>query len=142
METCGTDGPGTKRDQHTTSGDEEERSAAEFVDHETHPESHSEVHNLENAVDLKLFLGFGNSNSFQDIANVVRDKTIARPLREEAEGDEDDESMAIALGLEKLKPSVAFKFFLESDSLADLVVFDLDQFIMNIPVCVCCSQDV
>lgn len=58
--------------------------------------------------------------------------SIARPLREETDGDENKGPVAIAGGGPKLRPGITLEFFLERDSLLNFIEFHIDQSIIFI----------
>jgi hypothetical protein len=63
-------------------------------------------------------------------------------LREEAERDEDNKTVSVAWCPEKIKPRIGFEFFLESESFANLPVFDLHELVFGISTCVAFCEDI
>jgi hypothetical protein len=55
---------------------------------------------------------------------------IARPLREETNGDENKAAVAIARGGPELRPAITLKFFLKRDSLLNFIELHIDQSII------------
>ena len=99
-----------------------------------------DVQNLQATIDDQLNVAVGDSDGVEDNVQVVADKTVSRPLREETQRQQDDKSVAVALGLEEFEPSVAFKFLLQLDCILDLLKFDVHDLGVHITVCVYFSE--
>lgn len=136
------DGPDAERSAHTGGGEEEKRATTELVNEETHGDSSEEVDDVKDTVDLETSLWALDTSSFKDLVHVVRDETVARPLREESKRDENDKTVAVTLGLEQLNPSVLLELLLESDGFTDFLVFDLDELVISVTASVCLGEDV
>ena len=67
-------------DQHANSSDQEQLSAAELVDRESHTDSYEEGPQLETAVDQRLIVRAGDADRVENVVNIVRDKPVARAL--------------------------------------------------------------
>jgi hypothetical protein len=104
--------PDDEGPQHASSRNEEELPSANSVDKEAHSNRSEEVYYLQDSVDKKLRLGILYADQFQDLSHIVGNQalsksvmlrqafvtlTVSRPLRKESSGDENDESMAVAL---------------------------------------------
>ena len=72
-----TNGPDAERSEHTSGSEQKQRSPSKFVDHEAHSQCNSKVDDLQNTVDFELLLLLCDSDSIQDISDVVRHKTVA-----------------------------------------------------------------
>lgn len=75
---------------------------------------------------------FCDADSVENAGNVVGNETIARPLREETGRDQDDEPVAVALGLEDLEPSGLLGLLFDDDGLPDFFVFQLDDLVVGV----------
>jgi hypothetical protein len=83
-----------------------------------------------------------DSDTVEDFGEVVRDKTVTGPLREEGEGDDDPHSLEVTSALEKR--DVAGRLlglFFESKSLLDFLVLEFDQWVITVPSTVVLSDD-
>jgi hypothetical protein len=58
------------------------------------------------AVDALALHGAGDANRLEDEGKVRRDDPAARPLRDHGVEDDDEETVAVALGLDPIGPSV------------------------------------
>jgi len=67
----------------------------------TYDNGGSVVVDLKDTVDKELFTLTGDSDTVEDLGEVVRDETVTRPLREEGDGDNDPHSLEITLSLEE-----------------------------------------
>ena len=72
---------------------------------------------------------------------VVGGDAVAGPLREEAGSDQNNQTVAVALGPPKLRPAVALKLLLELDGVADLLQLELDDLVVHVAVGMVLSQD-
>lgn len=75
VELGGADGPDYEADQHASSRNEEESSAANLVDEEALSDGDNGIANLQDTVDDELCGCVRDSNSVKDEVQVVRDKT-------------------------------------------------------------------
>ena len=137
----GADGPNDEGAQHTGSGEKEELATTDLVDEEAHRHSDEQVPDLKNTVDDILGKDISIAELIENLVDIVRDKTVAGPLGEEARGHHDDHTVTVALGADEFFPSIALEFLLESDCVADLGQLKLDQFIVRIAVGMCIGQD-
>ena len=128
---CGSHGgPDDVGGAHSSRSGEEEGTTTKLVNPETHEEGDDEVDDGEDTVDLELQLRVGDAGEGEDVGHVVGDETVAGPLGEETQGDEDDQAVTVALGAPELGPAVALKLLLELDGLLDLVELDLDELVL------------
>ncbi len=63
-------------------------------------------------------------------------------MREEAERDKDNETVSVARCSEKVKPRIGFEFSLESESFANLAIFDLHELVFSIATRVAFCEDI
>ncbi len=71
----------------------------------------------------------------QDVVEVVRDQSGARPLREQAKSQEQEQSVAVTLGLEEPEVGgITLGRVLLSNRLFDLGVLEEDSFVRDITV--------
>jgi hypothetical protein len=71
----------------------------------------------------------------------VGDNSVTRPLREETNGNQDDQTMAVTRGRPELSPVVALELLLQLNSLSDLIELDVDQFIVFVSLGMHVCQD-
>ena len=135
-------GPDDESCKHARCGHEEECSTTDVVDHEALSDGDDEVHDLQAAVDDELRVAVGYADVVEDEVEVVACETISRPLREESESQKNDQTAAVALGVEELQPAVAFKLFLESDGVLDLLELEEDDFVFAVTICVDFGENV
>lgn len=107
----------------------------------THGSGNKTVPDVENTVDLELHIGVRNTDGVENTRDVVTDETVARPLGEETSGDQDDEPVAVALGLEDLEPTSLLQLLLDSDGLLDFLVLQLHHLVVGVSLSVDMSQD-
>jgi len=81
-----------------------------LVDEEASRYGSDEVDDHQNTVDFQLGLLICHTCFPKNVAHVIRDKTVSRPLREETEGDKNDQTTSITGSSEKIKPWVALDF--------------------------------
>lgn len=98
----------------------------------THGCGDQTVPDVEDTVDLELHIGIGDANALENTRDVVRNETVARPLREETSRNQDDEPVTVALGLEDLEPASLLSLLLDGECLPDLLVFQLDNLVVGV----------
>ena len=86
---------------HTRSGRDEQQTTTQTLDHERCKTRPEEVPDLEDTVDEELSGRVCDANAIEHLVEVVRHKTIARPLREEGDGNNDPETLKVASLREK-----------------------------------------
>lgn len=101
----GTNSPDNKRNKHTGSRSQEERSSTELIDRESEADSDTPIPDRERTVDLELDVRVGDTNSVHDLSEVVRNKTVTRPLGEKTSSHDQQKSMAITLRRDQFSPS-------------------------------------
>jgi len=126
--------PDDKGQEHAGGGDEEEGAASDAVDEETLADGDDHVDDLEDTVDDELGLGVGDADLLEDNVDVVRDETVAGPLGEKTDGEQDDQTVTVALGLDQFHPAVTLEFGLELESVLDLLHLEQDNFILHVTV--------
>lgn len=100
----GTDGPADESDAHTSRGGEEEETTSNLVDRECSDNGPEVVVDLEDTVDKSLVASLCDSNTLEDLCEVIRDETVTRPLREEGDGNDDAKTTEVSLVGEKVLP--------------------------------------
>jgi len=105
-----TDCPDDKRSTHTSSGEYEKRATTKLVDEEARRYSSDEVDDHQDTVDFQLGFLICYTCFVENVAHVIRDETVSRPLGEEPEGDKNDQTTSITRSSEKIKPWVALNF--------------------------------
>lgn len=81
---------------HQSGRKKEEEATTETVDHESREHGPAQVPDLQNTVDEELSACTGNTNLVEDLGQVVRDETVAGPLREKGNGDDDAYALAVS----------------------------------------------
>lgn len=76
-----------------------------------------------------------------DLGQEVGYNAVSGPLREEADGDEDDGPVAVTRSRPQLRPAVAFELLLERNGLLDLIEFHVDQFVILVALGMYIGQD-
>jgi len=69
-----------EKDQHANGGSHEQDTTTNALDHERGHECPSQIPDLEDAIYEELGGRIGDPNAIEDLVQVVRDKTIPRPL--------------------------------------------------------------
>jgi len=92
-------------DQHAHGRDEEQSATTNLFHHRRSRERPGQVPDLEDTIDEELDGLAFNSNGFEDLAEVVRDDTVSRPLGEEGESDDNTHALEVTGGLEEGGPS-------------------------------------
>lgn len=87
---------------------------------------------MKDTVDEELNVGIRDTYSLQDTCKVIRNEAIARPLREESEGDDDPETPQIAsLGEKGLPANVSCDGTIELNGCFDFLKFIFDERILT-----------
>ena len=92
-------------DGHAYAGREEEEATTPALDLERGEDSPAQVPNGQDTGDEQLDVRVGDADRVEDLAKVVRDETVARPLREPSNGDDDAHPPAVAGSLDERKPA-------------------------------------
>jgi len=91
------------------------------------------VVDLKDTVDKELFTLTGDSDTVEDLGEVVRDETVTRPLREEGDGENDPHSLLVSLSSEERQPGrTVLGLTLDLNSGLALVEFVLSQRVLVI----------
>jgi len=91
-ENCGlleADGFEDVEQEHAGTGPEEKASTTKAVAEETGTDGPEEIPELEAGVDDELDLGIGDTDGVEYGVQIIRDETIATPLREKGKSDDD-----------------------------------------------------
>jgi len=131
-----------EEEEHADGGGEEESAATDLVDEGSGGKSPSQVPDLEDTVDEELDGGVEDTDGLEDTGEVVRDDTVAGPLGEEGESDDDTHALEVAGGLEEGGPSnLLSDGAVELDGSLDFLVLVLDERILLIAVGVVVGED-
>lgn len=130
------DSPNSEGKHGTNGGSEVNGSSTHSIDEERHRNVDKQAPSFESTVNAQLSLWARNTHVVHDLMEIVRDQPISGPLREEPNGRNDTDPLPIAFGAEEIHPRVCFSFFLQSNSSTNFRVFELDEFICGIVVCV------
>ena len=129
------EGPEDESAEHAGGGGQEGGAAAEAVDVQGHGNGNDERHAGLAGREAELLGGVGDAGAVVEQAGVVGDDGIARPLREDTEGEQDDEAVAVALGPEEVEVAAGLLVLkLEADRLLDLAELELDGGIVDVAV--------
>jgi hypothetical protein len=133
----GADGLHGEEDEHANAGRDEEEATARAVDHERGTDSPEQVPNLKNTVDEELDRRVGDANRVEDLVEVVGDETVAGPLGEESERDDDAHTLAVAGGHdERLVADVGGDGAIELDGSLNFLVLVLHERVLVVAVSV------
>jgi hypothetical protein len=81
-----------------------------LVDEEASRYGSDEVDDHQDTVYFQLGLLICHTRFPKNVAHVIRDETVSRPLGEESEGDKNGQTTPITRSFEKIKPWVALDF--------------------------------
>jgi hypothetical protein len=138
---CTADGSGHETQKHTASGREEERATTDAVTEQGAGDGDDQGEDLVAAVKTETSLRAGDTGGCVDLVGVVREESVAGPLREETERDDEHESVPVALGLEEVgERRGLLGEELKADGLLDLFVLELNQRIVDVAVGVVFSE--
>ena len=111
-------------DSHSCDGSQEKSTATDSVDEGSGEESPCQVPDLKDTVDEELDSGVQDTDSLEDLGEVVRDETISGPLREKGKSDDNSHASPVSWGGEKGLPAdLRFDFTIELDGSLDFVEF-------------------
>lgn len=135
-------GPKDKRDEHSAGRKEEGETTVESLNKQSTADGDDHVENsLAGAHDETVGLVRHASVGVKS-GRVVGDDTVARPLREDTEGEENGETIAVALGFEEVDVSAAvFGNLLHLDGIANLTEFKLDGGMVGVTAGVILGED-
>ena len=122
-------------EQHSRGGSDEENTPSDLVDHRRSGESPCQVPDLEETVNEELVRLGGDADAVEDTVEVVRDDTVAGPLGEEREGNNDTHALEVATGLEEREPAdLGSDLTVELDGGLDFLVLVLDERVLVVAV--------
>lgn len=90
---------------HTRRGREEQEAATPTVDLEGREHGPEKVPDGEDTSDEELDIRVGDANGVEDLVEVVGHETVARPLREPGDGDDDPNAPAVTMAGNESLPS-------------------------------------
>jgi len=128
------DGPDDKTSEHTTGRDQKKSAATDLVNEEALTNGDDGVTDLEDTVDDELSVGVGDTDLVEDNVDVVRDETVTRPLGEETSSQENDQTVAVTWGADKLLPAVTLELLLHLEGVLDLLKFEKNDLIVEVTV--------
>lgn len=135
------DGSGHEAEKHTSGGCKEERATTDAVTQQGTGDGDDQGEDLVATIETETSLGSSNTSCLIDLIGVVGEKSVARPLGEETERDEEHEPVPVALGLEEVEVGRAlFGGELEADGLLDLLELELHKRVVNVAVGVVLSE--
>ena len=136
------DGRGHEAQEHTSGGGEEERAATDAVTQHGARNGDDQGEDLVATVKTETSLGASDTGCLVDLVGVVGEESVAGPLREETERDDEHESVPVALGLEEVEVGgTLLGIELEADGLLDLLVLELHQRVVDVAVGVVLSEN-
>lgn len=103
--------------------------------------SNDHVHDLDTAVDEQFGVVVRDSHAFEDNVEVVGSQSISRPLREQTQGEQDEESASVAHSLEEHQPAITLELLLKCKCFLDLLDLQQHDLIIEIAVCVSLGKD-
>jgi hypothetical protein len=136
------DGEDVEYDKGPDCRDEVNGPPTKLVDEEGEEEVLAERQRLHAAVDTELSLGIRHPNTIHDVLQIVRDQPVAAPLREEADGSDDADPLAVAFGFEEIGPTRLAALFVELNGGLDFGVLELHEFVVLIAFAVPVRKDV
>ena len=83
-------------DQHANARSQEELSPPDTLDQERSAQRNRKVPNLQDTVDQKLRGRARDADGVENPVEVVGDETVSGPLREEGNGDDDAQTLAVS----------------------------------------------
>jgi len=100
------------------------------------------VVDLKDTVDKELFTLTGDSDTIEDLGEVVRDETVTGPLREEGDSDNNPHSLEITLSLEKRDVGrCSLGLLFKPQSFLDFLILEFDQWVVRVASAVMLSDD-
>lgn len=139
---AGTERPECQRHAHAAGGRQEHGPPAVLVDEHGHGHGDDEGQAGLAGGQTELLGGAGDAGGLVEDARVIGDDGIARPLREEAEGDEDQKPVPISFGPEKVQvAALLLGFELLGQRVFDLAVLELDGRMLRVSICVVLSEN-
>lgn len=118
--------------EHAERRNEEHSATTKLVNHKRCTDGNDPTPNSETAVDNQLFLLRRDSDLVEDLEEIIRDDPVSRPLGEEAEADENKETMSVTLGLDEFEDGVPSVFLFEGKGGLDFFKDELDRNIVDI----------
>ena len=113
----------------------EEWSSSDTVDQQGTADGHDKSEHLVTGIETKLVGGAGDSSRAVNDVGVIGDQRVSRPLRDQAEGDNDHKTVSISLRLEEVhvRGSLLVGEF-QSNGLPDFGVLELHQWIVLVAI--------
>lgn len=119
-------GLGGPENDHADSAGQEQRTTTNALDEETSCNCDRKIPDLQNTVNEELSRRVRDANRVEDLVKVVGNKTVARPLREESNGNNDSDTPAVTWSREERLPAnVSSDSAIEVKSCLNLLKFVL-----------------
>ena len=132
----GNDGPNYKGNCCTDSRDKIDGSSPDSIDEERYTNVHNQTPRLEPTVNTELKIGIGHARVVHDHMQIVRDETVARPLREESDGGDNTDTLAIAFCSDQVQPAILICLPIKGDRSSNFGVLELNELVIHITLCV------
>lgn len=136
-------GPDEEGKEHANSRDEQNRATSETINVEGDEEVDEQRHGLGTAVDAQLVHGGSDADTVKNELEVVGDNTVAGPLTEDSEGNNEHETTAVTASSEEVHPlGVGVGLLVHGHGSANLVVLNLDDLVIDITLGVVLGEHV
>ena len=136
------EGPEEESDQHAASGEQEGEAAVDALGEQGAAGGDDDVEDGLAGAQNQAVVLLLHARVLVETGRVVGDDTVAGPLGEEAEGDQDAEAVAVALGLEEVDVlGAGVGDLLHLDGVADLVELELHGGVVDVAVGVVLGED-
>lgn len=120
----GASGPDAEADGHSRGGDQEQGSTSDSVAHQGAKDGGTVVVDVEDTVNQGLGFRVGDSDTDENLGEVVGNQTVTGPLGEEGDGDDDQHSPLVALAdKERLEAAAVVGFLFDLQGVPDLFEF-------------------
>ncbi|KAI6755517.1 hypothetical protein HG531_004623 [Fusarium graminearum] len=126
----------------TNSGSKEERATTEAINSQRTTNGNEKLEHVLSGVQSSLLSLILDSSALVNNVGVVADQSITRVLRNDTQGDQEHETVTVALGSEKVDVATGLLgLVLEGNGVLDLVVFELHGRVVDIAVGVVFRED-
>lgn len=133
------DSEDVEHNERSDRGNKVDWTSTKLVNQEGEKEVFTQRQSLHTTVDSKLCLGIREADVVHHVLQVIRDKTIAAPLAEETNSSDDDNPLAVAFGLQEVRPVGSVLLFVDGNGSAHFGVFELNKLVVlvsfAVPAC-------
>lgn len=137
------DRPEDEGHAHAGGGGDEEWASAHAIDQHGAGDGDDEGENGKATVHAELGVAISDTNRLVHVRGIVGDETVSGPLGEETEGSEEEETVPVAASLEEIEIAGSLLVLVfQTESLFDLVVFELHGGVVVVAVGVVLAEDV